>query len=467
MLEEYLKNPPEKEKLLAKYKGGNVPPLFAKKDEKDEGLLAEDLLETFRKAFFATYDVPLYISAISKGHPDHEPGSEQVEDLSRQKLSDLLRSCRCLQSFGSVGAGESAEREPHDIEQRRGTSTSGLSPDLCGCCSEEYISAMQDGKARACMCHIGMINLVASVLVAGEIVAVLSMECRKPKTGAIWPRDIFGKNGFRLRTANISSPTAKIDIWEEGKNRIQKCEEVLGLEPGELLRDLTENMSLDPNIEISPEGLETMMIELERTSERLSDLADKNYRLEKGSVVGWLRAEMASALSAPDDFWDKIRWCFGNLAQFVGVDYILLISRDRSRAGSLHLQCQYGLPQDSLPAIQYDWEGSTARVDDFANEVSAEERIQEVDLRQYRDVPVLGMLYSLYGKGVSYPVLVAPATTMDGKLTCMILGNKEPVKNHIVSVKEVDEFVEPFKKKPFSSCSGDFYLSLNRVAKTF
>jgi len=164
---------------------------------------------------------------------------------------------------------------------------------------------------------------------------------------------------------------------------------------------------------------------MEKASEQLSDLAGKNYRLEKESIVGWLRAEMASALSTPDDFWDRICWCFGNLAEFVGVDYILLVSRDKSHEGSLHLQCQYGLPQESLAAIQYDWDGSKTRVDDFVRGISAVEHIQEVDLRQYRDVPVLGMLYSLYGKGVSYPVLVASTTAMDSRLTCMILGKRE------------------------------------------
>jgi len=50
-------------------------------------------------------------------------------------------------------------------------------------------------------------------------------------------------------------------------------------------------------------------------------------------------------------------------------------------------------------------------------------------LKDYRYVPILSALYSLYGKGVGYSVIVAPATTMDGSITLMILGRKEPSAN--------------------------------------
>ena len=428
MLEAYPENPPEMEKLLAKYKGGNVPPLVARDDGKGEGLLAEELLEVFRKAFFATYGVPLYVSVISGNRLEHEQRSDQEEDLSRQELNDLLASCRYFQS-----------PERTDEKENTGQEIQGLD---AGCWMHRaYMPVLQNGKVRVCMCYTGMISLVASVHVAGEIAALLSVDCKKPKAGEIWPRELFSlikgntiefpltKGGFRglskddrrFPTTDMSSPTKKIDIWQIGKDRIQKCEEILGIERGVLLKELSEK----PDVEISPEALHALIMGMERASEQLSDLAGKNYRLEKESIVGWLRAEMASALSTPDDFWDRIRWCFGNLAEFVGVDYILLLSRDKSHGGSLHLQCQYGLPQESLAAIQYDWDGSKTRVDDFVRGISDVEHIQEVDLRQYRDVPVLGMLYSLYGKGVSYPVLVASTTAMDSRLTCMILGKRE------------------------------------------
>ena len=428
MLEAYPENPPEMEKLLAKYKGGNVPPLVARDDGKGEGLLAEELLEVFRKAFFATYGVPLYVSVISGNRLEHEQRSDQEEDLSRQELNDLLASCRYFQS-----------PERTDKKENTGQEIQGLD---AGCWMHRaYMPVLQNGKVRVCMCYTGMISLVASVHVAGEIAALLSVDCKKPKAGEIWPRDLFSlikgntiefpltKGGFRglskddrrFPITDMSSPTKKIDIWQMGKDRIQKCEEILGIEPGVLLKELSEK----PDVEISPEALHALIMGMERASEQLSDLAGKNYRLEKESIVGWLRAEMASALSTPDDFWDRIRWCFGNLAEFVGVDYILLVSRDRSHEASLHLLCQYGLPQESLAAIQYDWDGSKTRVDDFVRGISDVEHIQEVDLRQYRDVPVLGMLYSLYGKGVSYPVLVASTTAMDSRLTCMILGKRE------------------------------------------
>jgi signal transduction histidine kinase len=423
MLEAYPKNPPEMEKLLAKYKGGNVPPLVARNGGEGEGLLAEELLEVFRKAFFATYGAPLYVSVISGDRLEREQRSDQGEDMSRQELNDLLASCRFFQSPGRTEEESSIPQAGH------------LGSGLCVRWLEDYVPVLQDGEVRVYMCYTGMIGLAASVHVAGEIAALLSVDCKKPKAGGIWPRELFPliKGGFRglskddrrFPITDMSSPTKKIDIWQMGKDRIQKCEEILGIESGLLLRELTEKVGMDPDVEISPETLQAAIMGMEKASEQLSDLAGKNYRLEKESIVGWLRAEMASALSTPDDFWSKIRWCFGNLAEFVGVDYILLVSRDKSHVGSLHLQCQYGLPQESLAAIQYDWEGSTTRVDNFVRAISAVEHIQEVDLRQYRDVPVLGMLYSLYGKGVSYPVLAASTTAMDGRLTCMILGKRE------------------------------------------
>jgi len=79
---------------------------------------------------------------------------------------------------------------------------------------------------------------------------------------------------------------------------------------------------------------------------------------------------MGSALSSPDNFGEKIRWCFGNLAELVGVDYILLVSQDKARDNSLNLNCHFGLPEESLSAIQYDWQGSASHVDDFINKVS-------------------------------------------------------------------------------------------------
>ncbi len=452
-----MKNPPEMEKLLAKYKGGNIPPLVARNDGRGEGLLAGELLEIFRKAFLATYGVPLYVSVVSGDCSEHEQRSDQAfgkslseifaqalfqkarqgEDMSRRELNDLLKSCKYFQSTEMTDEKENTRQEIQGMNagcwMHR---VSSIQYPVSRRWLEDYMPVLRDGEVKVCMCHTGMIGLAASVHVAGEMVALLSVDCRKPEAGEIWPRELFS-------LTDISSPKAKIDIWQAGKHRVQKCEEILGIESGVLLRELTEKVRMDPGVEVSPEALEAIMVGLEKASGQLSDLAGKNYRLEKESIVGWLRAEMASALSTPDDFWDKIHWCFGNLAEFVGVDYILLISRDKSHEGSLHLLCQYGLPQESLAAIQYDWDGSTTRVDDFVRGISTVERIQEVDLRQYRDVPVLGMLYSLYGRGISYPVLVASTTAMDGRLTCMIFGKREvATKPQSTTQSGSDEIIE-------------------------
>jgi signal transduction histidine kinase len=275
------------------------------------------------------------------------------------------------------------------------------------------------------MCSAGMISLSAPVHVAGKTIAVLSTECRKPKPGAIWPSGIVGQDAC---SSDAIEPTkrTKVDIWQEAWVRIQECGKILGFKSEDFLKKVTESVKMEPRVEVSPEDLESLMIGLENASRHLSDLADKTYRLEKESVIGWLRAEMASALSSADDFWNRIRWCFENLAQLVGVDYIILLSRDKSQSGSLNLQSQYGLPQESIPALQYDWTGSKSLVDDFVGKINALEHIQEIDLKQYRDLPILSMLYDLYGRGVNYPVLIVPTTTMEGRLTFMVLGRKEP-----------------------------------------
>ena len=393
-----------------KYRGGSVPPLVAMDNDKNAGLLSEELLEIFQKGFSAMYTIPLCISFVSENHLIRTYSSNQEEDLSDQKLMNLLMSCKYFQPL--------RKNDTKDVES---------GSESCGCYFADHGFIMKDIKARAYMCYAGMIGFSVSVRVAGEIVAILSTECKKPKEGVIWSDSFLEQNNHRVPAIDyrIPSSAARVDLWQESKRRIQKCEAVLGLEPGGLLRELNEKVKADPKVEVSPEELEVIMLGLENAGKHLSDLADKTYRLEKESVVGWLRAEMASALSASDIFWDRIRWCFGNLAQLVGVDYILLVLQDGSPEGSLHLQCQYGLPQNSLPALKYDWTGSAARVDYFIKKVGTLEHIQEVDLRQYRDMPILGMLYSLYGKGVNYPVLIVSTITLDGRLTCMVLGKKD------------------------------------------
>ena len=458
--EVYPQNPPEMEKLLMKYRSGNVPPLVIGGNGKDEGLLSEELLEIFRKGFSATYAIPLcFLPFPRTRRPEIRISAISEKDLSHQKLNNLLTLCKYLQSPQTSDTKENM-RQGEEL------------PD-CYCFAKHVLAAQNGGLY---MCDVGMISLFMPIHVAGEIVAVLSTECKKPKAGAIWPDGFVQQNDVGSPTARkkkeseelatgdwrltletrrhgdtetrrqsphrrvaasprpsgndqrSSSSATRIDLWQESRRRIQECEETLGLESGQLLIRLTESVKMDPKIEASPEDLETIMTGLENAGKHLSDLADKAYRLEKESVIGWIRAEMASALSSASTFWDGIRRCLENLAQLLGADYILLISQDKSHAShsdSFHLQCQYGLPQESLPALQYDWAGSTAHVDDFVKTVGALGNIQEIDLRQYRDVPILGELYSLYGKGVDYPILVVPTTTLDGKLTCLILGKRE------------------------------------------
>jgi len=430
-------NPPEMEKLLAKYRGGNVPPLAVKSGEKHDGLLSEELVEILRKGFSAAYAIPLCVSVISNNHggvKDRKQESESPnpfiprisKDLSYQELKALLTSCGYIRSLKrNSDLVKDAKQEMKDDGRLSSGLSLGFQP--CEYCSAKHWlpSSRENGKARAYMCYAGMIGIFAPVCVAGETIAVLSTECRKPKPGTIWPSGIVGQDAYSS-DAIESTKMTRVDIWQEAWNRIQECGRILGFNSGDFLKKVTESVKMEPRVEVSPEDLESLMIGLENASRHLSDLADKTYRLEKESVIGWLRAEMASALSSADDFWNRIRWCFENLAQLVGVDYIILLSRDKSQSGTLNLQSQYGLSQESIPALQYDWTGSKTLVDDFVSKINALEHIQEIDLKQYRDLPILGMLYDLYGRGVSYPVLIAPTTTMEGRLIFMVLGRKEP-----------------------------------------
>jgi len=397
MSEPYFINPPEMEKILTKYRSGNVPPLVAKGAGNDGGLLDEGLLEIFRKGFSVKYSIPS-VSIISEIHTE-KPATSSLKDLSDQQLRDLLASCKYFRSFSDAN-----ESSP-----------------LIG------LLIAQNRKAGACMCYCGMVSFFAPIHVAGEIIAFLLTECKKPKAGGVWPEKIVEQINF---AGSSSLPSGEMDLWQESERRIRACEERLGLEAGKLLEELEESVEIDSTIEVSPDDFETIVSALDKAGRYLSDLAEGAYRSEKESVIGWTRAEMASALSSPDSFWERIQWCFGNLAQLVGSDYILLISPGESGTsnnGSLHLQCQYGLPGESLPAMQYDWAGSTSHVNDLIKRIGALKNAQEIDLREYRDVPILSMLYSLYGRGVSYPVLVVPANTLDGSPTFMVLGKQTPV----------------------------------------
>lgn len=394
-------NPPEMEKLLMKYHNGGVPPLVAEDGEDNLGLLKRELLDIFQKGSSATYSIPICISPISDDH------------IARTRNSDApLLSCNIIQSIIK-------ENEDKDIEQEEQDATSESDFECCDHCPVEL--KLTDGKAQPYMCDVGMVGFAVPVYVAGEVVAVLSSHCRKPCEGLVWPEQLPGLEVTDL-SDGVESP---MDLWAESKRRIEKSERLLEFAPGGILEAVNRTVEADPEFEISSESLLSIADALENAGAHLSEMANKTYKLEKDSVVGWLRAEMASALSSVETFWDIIQWCLKDLTELMGIDYLLLISRDKSSASSFKLQCHCGLPDESLPVVQYDWTGSANRVQDFVEKLSAFKDVTEIDLRQYRDVPILGMLYSIYGKGISYPVLIAPTITLDGGLTFMVLGRRK------------------------------------------
>jgi len=80
------------EKLLAKYRSGNVPSLIANSDGSSTGLLNEELLDIFRKGFSATYSISLCISTLLS-----ENGQES--ELANRKLADILARCTFFKSL--------------------------------------------------------------------------------------------------------------------------------------------------------------------------------------------------------------------------------------------------------------------------------------------------------------------------------------------------------------------------------
>jgi signal transduction histidine kinase len=440
MSEICLKNPPEIEKLLSKYKEGKVPPIIGRDNGIHEGLLGADLLEIFRKGFSATYNAPLFIFPVSKITDDISDRLQVLKrwkNRSHQKVMAPATSCKYLNLLLENNNSHDSSSEYCSMNHLLLTST------------RDDCSLPKNGRVVVCMCYAGMINAYLPVYVADEIVAVLFTECKKPKPGAIWREGLIKYSrimgGDRSQFREVShdhSTTDKIDVWRESKDRIREWEKILGLAQDDFMKKLDYVLKQDPEFEMSPEELDRIITGLENVGRHISDLADKTYRLEKESLTGWIRAEMASALSSPDSFWEKIQWCLGNLAQLVGADYMILMSRGSQANSSLYLQCQYGLPEEAIPALKYDWDGSEAIVKNFVNSIGSSEDFHEMDLRQYRDVPILNVLYSLYGKGVSYPVFIASTISLDGNMIFVVLGKKDPELKQRRIFSHVSEKVE-------------------------
>ena len=160
------------------------------------------------------------------------------------------------------------------------------------------------------MCHLGMVTPAVPVCVANEVIAILSSRCKRPAAGAIWPERLVGQDIHDLSSMGGSSEETKIDLWQKSKHRIQEFAEKLNLEREKLLEAIAKSVNTNPKDEASPEDFNSILNAIKNAGAHLAEMADKTYRLEKDSVIGWLRAEMASALSSVDTFWEKIQRCF-------------------------------------------------------------------------------------------------------------------------------------------------------------
>ncbi len=413
----YLTTPPEMERLLRKYGGGIIPPLFG--TQEDEGLLGskgEEILNIYLTGFSKTYNMPLRLIPISEIHNAHLKNNEV---LSYEDLRSMILSCEVIRSFSEE------ENNVNDDE-------------ICKNCIERCTRILKNRKAISYMCWTGMICFIAPVFVSRKLVAILSTNCRKPKEGAIWSLNLVDQNccilpanenniqdDFRSWRQNSAIVTDKVDIWNECKQRIRECEEFLSRKPDELLNTIIDKLNNGEIEEANPTDVENILKHLSQACEYLSDLLNNNYRLEKESVIGWIRAEMGSALSSIDGFWDKIQWCLENLIKLIGMDYVLLLSYDKTSIPNLQLLCQSGLHEESVIAMQYDY--PTKQLDDFIEKIKCDKQIQEIDLQKYKDVPILNILYSLYGKGIDYPVLTVSSNRYNGRFIFMIIGKRNPL----------------------------------------
>jgi len=420
-----LENPPEMEKLMRKYKGGKVPPLFG--NEIEEGLLSkkdEEFYNIYLAGLSSKYNIQLHLA------PDHIYGSKLIPDNNRSFIECCRKMCRIINPPKEDFVASECENFRN--------------------CFTKHIAYEWNGKARLFLCHIGMVIFAIPVLVYDTPVGILYTECRKPKKGAIWSHDLIGclemivhnssnDPAYFLANDENFEPDNSFDIWDESMHRIHGCEKTLGL--NKIMNSIEERLKDNSLKEIDDlTSAQIIMEQLERASDHLSSMLEKTYKLEKESLLGWIRAEMASALSSVDSFWERIKWCLGNIANIVGVDYILLVS-DKTGKHNLSLQCQYGLPAEALPALQYEY--STSQLDDLIEKIKAVEHIQIVDLKQYR-VPILSTLYSLYGKGVDYPVIIIPNTSADGGLSFMLLGRRNiiPTTNDSGMNNEIEKWLK-------------------------
>ncbi|MGB9596237.1 MAG: sensor histidine kinase, partial [Candidatus Poribacteria bacterium] len=347
--------------------------------------------------------------------------------------------------------------------------------EICKNCIGKIIHNLRNKKAMAYICWTGMICFIAPVFVSGKLTAILSTNYRKPKEGVIWSPRLIDQNlcllpinenniqdDLRKWNENSTIVTDKIDIWNESKRRIRECEEFLNYKPDELLNIIIDKFNNNEIEEATPADVENILERLGQAGEYLSDLLNNHYRLEKESIIGWIRAEMASALSSIDGFWDKIQWCLENLIRLIGMDYALLLSYDKTSVPNLQLLCQNGLHEESVIAMQYDYPAN--QLEDLIDKIKANEQIQEIDLQKYRDIPILNILYSLYGKGIDYPVLTVSSNRYNGRFIFMILGKRNPLSRRkaIIEMSSSKTVIQNFEQNWLIDDNKEFLKTIIR-----
>jgi len=393
------------EELFEKYKGGKIPPLLA--DDSFKGLVDGDLLQVYQRGFSIRYaNVPLGILLAAERYSYFSDKWENgYYGYNKWASEDWTGFCKKLRN------AEKGGRRPGDEE--------------CELCDRKAATiAEEKGGAIAYMCFHGMIEFAVPITVMDEVIAVAITGQKKPEPGRIWPKMVMGPYPS-IALIEPYFDGEGIDAWTESQRRIRECEKKIGFEEGALIEEVLR----DSEIEISPEDLERIKVYLQVAGRHLSDLASKTYILEKESLRGWLRAEIANALytseelpPSPDVFWGKIRWSLAKIVELIGADYALIISCEEVPKTYFHLHCQYGLTEDNFSTREYEHLGSETAMYDFMNMVKSLKEVGTINIEQYNSLPIFEKLHSIYNRQQEGIALLVPMIDTRGNIGFMIIG---------------------------------------------
>lgn len=422
--------------LLHKYAGGRIPPLSVQDDPK-LGLVNGELLTIYQKGFagknFIALGILLATENYSMPEAKWKKGDYQFNEWAR---TDWTFFCRRVRSneVGEKGCGD------------------------CDRC--RAIIAEEERRVIAYLCDYGMLDFAMPVFCGTEVIAVIFTGQRKPQGGPIWNPEIVQPDGlFRL----LAPGEEGMDAWVECQKRIRTVEKKLGFEEGTLIGDFIEEVNENPNIEVSPQGVDGIMKVLENAGAQLSHLATSMFELEKNRVVGWIRGNIAHSLAflnaespLTPEVWRALSASLESLCIYFGLDYILSLSCSDEDGGTVSLLYQYGLPGTDFPIMEkHQCSGKSESLSKLMSEIREWNNITEMELSEYADLPILDKLNNLIPQQESSRVLGVPMASPWMSPSIMILGKID---------KDISfDVFSPHDKDALLAITGDVVLAAEIV----